>query len=51
MKWLRLPLVLVAITLFCLPLIAGGKDDEPESALSFLVLKDDGGRSCRTGGK
>jgi len=47
MKWLRLTLVLFAITLFCLPLIAGGKDDEPESALSFLVLKDDSGKPVR----
>lgn len=47
MKRLRLPLVLVAITLFCLPLLAGGKDDEPESALSFLVLKDDSGKPIR----
>ncbi len=48
MKWLRLlPILLVAL-LLCLPLIASDKkSDQPESSLSFVVLKDDSGKPIR----
>jgi hypothetical protein len=44
MKLLRLPLVLSAVMLLGLPLLAS---DEPASALSFVVLKDDSGKPIR----
>jgi hypothetical protein len=47
MKTSRLLLILLAAPLISATLMAGGKDDGPQSALSFVVLKDDIGKPIR----
>jgi hypothetical protein len=48
MKWLSLPTSLFATIVPCLPLIASDKkNDQAESSLNFVVLKDDSGKPIR----
>ena len=47
MKTSRVLLILLTAVLISATLMASGKDDGPQSSLSFMVLKDDTGKPIR----
>jgi hypothetical protein len=47
MKLSPLSVLLIACLCFSMPLLAGDKDNGPQSSLGFVVLKDDSGKPVR----